>query len=203
MHRKIIAVLGIPWGGELLDRNQGFHILYGGIDSNDVTNRVRDANGVMANIADRMSNEMACYATPYDFTLPQEERKLFPHVELTFEPKDVNGFEIVETTEAIKKNIVHLHEHVLGEQLSPDDPEIQRTYDLFVAIWEEGRAGMKAPEDPELGLPYSQDLPYPCADYGYIGEENENNVTSDPNYTVRAWMGVMSYLLSDYSFLYE
>ena len=31
----------------------------------------------------------------------------------------------------------------------------------------------------------------------------EQQVVDDPNYTVRAWMAVMAYLLSDYRFLHE
>ena len=31
----------------------------------------------------------------------------------------------------------------------------------------------------------------------------EQQVTEDPDYTVRAWMGVVTYLLGDYRFLYE
>ena len=31
----------------------------------------------------------------------------------------------------------------------------------------------------------------------------ENRITQDNDYTVRAWMGVLAYMLSDYRFLHE
>src|SRR5262249_17490162 len=160
-----------------------------------------DPNGVMVNIADRMANEMSCLAVPRDFMLPMNERKLFPKVELTFEPKDANGFDILPIQQSIKENIQYLHWHVLGEQLEIDDPEIQRTFNLFVSIWDDGKLNMDKPD----GTGYSRNLPYRCQvnqDY-WTGRDlpEDQRVTEDATYTIRAWMGVMSYLLSDYNFI--
>jgi nucleoside-diphosphate-sugar epimerase len=41
-----------------------------------------------------------------------------------------------------KANIQHLHERILGEKLDIDDPEIDRTYQLFLETWKEGSASM-------------------------------------------------------------
>ena len=46
----------------LLNSNE-YKILYGGIDSDDVTERITDPNGIMANIQMRMANELACLST--------------------------------------------------------------------------------------------------------------------------------------------
>jgi len=53
----------------------------------------------------------------------------------------------------------------------------------------------------------SQDLPYRCQvredpNTG-IELENEERLRRDENYTIRAWMAVVTYLLSDYRFLHE
>ena len=36
-----------------------------------------------------------------------------------------------------------------------------------------------------------------------VGLPEELRVTEDPDYSVRAWMAVVTYLLSDYNFVYE
>ena len=215
LHRKVWAVTGYPWRPEAYDgdgntndyllRGDVYRLLYGGIDSVDVIQRIDEPNGIMANISDRMANEMSCMTVPRDLALAQEERLLFPHVELTFEPKDANGFDVAPAIQAIKQNIQYLHKRVLGESLSIDDPEIQRTFDLFVATWQEGKAGM-AKEEGEEGFIY-ESLPGACqvhSDY-WTREDlpEEQRLTQDEQYTVRAWMSVMTYLLSDFKFLYQ
>jgi hypothetical protein len=106
--------------------------------------------------------------------------------------------------------VQHLHKYVLGEDQALDDPEIERTYQLFVALWDDGQKGMA---DPAMG--YGTSLPWQCQvhkDYwvvSNVGWDNapdlpdDQKLTEDENYTIRAWMGVVSYLLSDYAFLYE
>jgi len=211
LNKKITAVLGYPWRGGpyeqdvLLNRNT-YRLLYGGIDSGDVTKRVVEPNGIMANIIDRMANEMACRAVPRDFQKSQEERMLFKHVESSFEPKDSNGFEIAPSVEAIKKQIQFLHKHVLDERLDINDPEIQRTYDLFIQTWQAGKDGM-ASSDEMVKAQFSQELPYPCRVHKDYWTETdlpeEEQLARDEKYTIRAWMAVMTYLLSDYAFVYE
>jgi len=211
LNKKITAVLGYPWRGgpyeqdALLNRNV-YRLLYGGIDSGDVTKRVVEPNGIMANIIDRMANEMSCIAVPRDFQKPTEERVLFKHVEATFEPKDSNGFEIAPSVEAIKKQIQFLHKHVLDERLDINDPEIQRTYDLFIQAWQAGKDGM-ASSDETVKAQFGEDLPWPCRvhqDYWTEADlPEEEQLARDEKYTIRAWMAVMTYLLSDYAFVYE
>jgi hypothetical protein len=200
LDRKIEAVLGFAWERngrrQLLSTNE-MMIFYGGIDSNQITKRITEPNGVMASIATRMANEMSCLAVPQDFTHDAADRRLFPHVEMSFVPEDDNGFEVPGAVERIKDNIRHLHQHILGEEVS--SVELERTYALFVDTWREGRAGVidetidrdswncRAERDPITG----EDLP------------EERRVRRDEDYTMRAWMAVVTYLLSDYDFLYE
>lgn len=210
LHRKIWAVTGYPWregrfGGDYLLRGDRYRLLYGGIDFVDVTQRIGEPNGIMANVADRLANEMSCVSVPRDFSLPQEERLLFPYVDLSYEPKDANGFEVGPAVEAIKKNIQYLHKRVLGENLAINDPEIERTYKFFLETWDEGRKGMDKAEDDPTRL--SSQLPGSCQVYDdYWTEEalaEGDEIVNDENYTIRAWMGVVTYLLSDFRFLYQ
>jgi hypothetical protein len=210
LHRKVWAVTGYPWregryGGDYLLRGDRYRLLYGGIDFADVVQRIGEPNGIMANVADRLANEMSCVSVPRDFALSQEERLLFPYVDLSYEPKDANGFEVGPAVEAIKKNLQYLHKRVLGENLAIDDPEIQRTYKLFLETWDEGKKGMDLPEGDPGRL--SGQLPGQCQVYDDFWTEEpyaeDQVVVNDENYTIRAWMGVMTYLMSDFRFLYQ
>ena len=200
LNEKIRAVTGQYWSdgdgdAYLLDDDE-YMLLYGGIDSDDVTARMTEPNGIMTGVQYRMANEMACRVTALDFTSPKQERRLFPYVELDFLPT-ANGFAVPEVEAAIRKNIQYLHWHVLGERRELDDPEIDRTYELFMATLEEGQAKLAAGElDGWLRC---------RAEHDAAGVElsEEDAITDDPNYTVRAWMAVVTYLLADYAFLYE
>lgn len=211
LNRKIQAVLGYPWrdykyGNDFLLRGDQYRLLYGGIDSADVTTRVTAPNGIMSNIIDRMSNEMSCMAVPRDFYKEKEDRKLFPFVDVSHSPKDKNGYEIPAAVEAIKKNIQHLHKLILGERLDINDPEITRTYQLFLDTWQAGQDGMSS-SDPMVKDRYSDSLPGECrvySDYWTDAPVPEGTaIDQDQSYTIRAWMAVTSYLLSDYAFVYE
>jgi hypothetical protein len=154
---------------------------------------------------------MSCLAVPRDFYNPHAtQRRLFPHVEITHSPKDANGYAIDEAEAAIKENIRYLHKHILGEYLEPGDPEIDRTYEVFVNAWDAGQAAMDLPEEDPNRV--GEQIEWVCqvrsADWwqsGYEGDElpEEERLASDPDYTIRSWMAVTSYLLSDYAFLHE
>ncbi|MBL9100733.1 MAG: DUF1588 domain-containing protein [Myxococcales bacterium] len=205
LERKIEAVTGYPWSPGpdqtpyLLNMNE-YRIFYGGIDSNSITERISEPNGIMANISLRMANEMSCISTARDFSADPSDRLLFPYVEPTYLPEDMNQFAVPAVNDAILANIQHLYEHVLGERYDLDDPEIQEVKNLYVNIWRTGRNAVVAGTE-------SADLAGPCRatnDY-WTGKDlpEEQRVTADPNYTIRAWMGVLTYMLSDYKFLHE
>ncbi len=200
---KIAAVTGLRWARSW-DRTDylmsDYKILYGGIDSDSVTERLTTPNGIMANLGWRMANEVACTVTAMDFNKPEGERLLFPEVMVGDMPETPSGDDVPAAIERIRANIKHLHAQVLDERLEDDDPELERTYELFYETWKEGSAKVESEElgrnltwacqarvDPETG----EDLP------------DEERLNQDEGYTIRAWMAVMTYLLSDYGFLYE
>ena len=203
LDRRIRAVTGYNWrwyysGSSALTTT--YRMLYGGIDSNGVTKRINQPNGLMAAIARRMANGQPCNAVARDFVLRAEDRRLFPLVESTFEPETIDGFVIEEATERIRANIRYLHEHVLGERLSMNDPEIDHTYQLFYDVWKEGRQAVENGDEPETlygvcrgTTNFETREPIP----------EDRRVTHDRNYTLRAWSAVLTYLLSDYRFLYD
>lgn len=81
-------------------------------------------------------------------------------------------------TAAIRNNIQYLHKQILGEEITNTDPEIDRAYQLFLSVRAQNNTT----------------LPNACRNGG---------ITSDATRTVLPWMAVISYMLSDYKFLFE
>jgi len=212
LNRKIENVIGLPWTPQydrfgtpnLLSRqgDNGYRMLYGGIDSENVTQRITHPNGIMANVIERMGLEVGCNVVAAEFSLPATERKLLGLVDPTIEPEDVNGYAIPQSVDLIKQNIAFLHERLLNEKLDASSPELERTYQLFLETWREGK---KAISDETQGADY----PYECrAGINYLtgeafAEDDPAVFTDDALFTGRAWMTVIMYLLTDYAFVYE
>ncbi|MBX3126921.1 MAG: DUF1588 domain-containing protein [Polyangiaceae bacterium] len=196
--RKIQAVTGLPWartsgGYKVHLLTTDYRILYGGIDSDDVTMRLTVPNGVMANVGWRMANEVACQTTAWDLSLSKHsDRFLFPYVTVDDTPES--------NAASIRKNIQYLHAHILGEALPAGDPELERTYELFVATLAEGQAKLAS---QELGASLSTACRARRNPYTEQDLPTDQRLEQDPDYTVRAWTAVISYLLADFGFLYE
>ena len=192
LSRKIQAVAGLRWGGTGTDLLLGdYKILYGGIDSFDVTQRLGDINQIMASVATRMALEVACTATAFDFSKPAEERLLFPLVD-TADTPEINE-------DAIRNNIVHLHDRILGEAVGPNDASVNASYKLFADTYAQGvQALIDETESTSLGS--CQALKDPTTNTDLPAERQ---IKTDDTYVIRAWQAVVIYLLSDYKFLYE
>jgi hypothetical protein len=200
LNRKILAVTGVRWRkhynwDERHDwLEEDYPILYGGIDSDATITRLTAPNGIIASVASRMANEMACSVTAWDFTKPKAERQFFPNIDLTEAP-ELAGHTVDGSVANIKKNIQYLHQLFLDEDLEVSDPEIERTYQLFLDTWH------------ELSQSGNTDIVWDCSgrwnpiDGSDLPDDVQ--IKDDPNYTLRSWMAVMTYLMSDYKFLYE
>jgi len=147
-----------------------------------------------------MATQVACKSTARDFIIAPASRRLFPFVEVSYEPQTADGFAVPEVEQKIKENIQYLHYRLLGESLPLEHDEIAATYSLWVDTWKEGKAGHALGEIPT-------NLHWACwANRDFWTNEvlpNDIRLYQDPNYTIRSWMAVMSYLLSDYRFLYQ
>jgi hypothetical protein len=180
LERKIAAVFGEKWG-KLDDQ---WALLYGGIDSKEVTERATDPSGAIGAIQRTMSNDVACRHVARDFARPASERLLFPHIDPTVAP-GVSP----ENDEKIRLAVVHLHERVLGRNDALDSEEVARTFELFSDLIQDAQAtsGLEKRE-----IYYCRPNP-----------ENSGPEADDPLYTIRAWRGVVTYLLRRPEFLYE
>ncbi len=182
LERKLTAIFGKKWG-RLTDREAKLKILYGGIDSKAVTERLSDPSGAMGAIQRILANDIACKNVAPDFSLAPEKRRLFPNIE----PDVVPGAD-TESDKKIRLAIIHLHELLLGRFDKIDDSEVQRTYDLFAGIVEEAKTHSNiAPVES-----------YSCQTLADVTPRDP-----DPHYTIRAWRAVVTYLLRQHEFLYE
>src|SRR5204863_4182584 len=177
VERKVNAIFGQRWN-KLQDQ---LAVLYGGIDSKEVTERAVDPSGAMGAIQRILANDVACKHTVRDFALKPEQRRLFPGIE----PGVLPGSS-AEADAAIRRAIVHLHKLVLGRHDAVDSAEVTRTFDLFAGIVADARAA-KGVDKVE----------------SYTCRSNVPDAPADPAYTIRAWRGVLTYLLRRPEFLYE
>lgn len=180
IERKVQAIFGKPWGR----LNDSYAILYGGIDSEEVTERLTDPSGAIGALQRILANDVACKNVAADFALPASQRRLFPGIE----PDVVPMKDSPESEQKIRAAIVHLHQYVLGRDNQPDDPEVEQTYRLFVGIIDDAQS-VERLEPIES---------YFCKSTGQDGPRDP-----DPHYTLRAWRGVVTYLLRQHDFLYE
>jgi hypothetical protein len=177
LDRKVTAVFGRAWGR----MDEQLTMLYGGIDSKEVTERGTDPSGAMGAIQRILANDVACRQTALDFSRPQPDRRLFRFVE-----PDVIPGESTEADAKIRRQIAFLHERILGRYDAADSVEVDRTYRLFSGIVADAAAtkGIEAQEN------------YAC-------RRELATPLSDTKYTVRAWRAVVTYLLRRPEFLYE
>ena len=194
LNRKLIALTGKIWHGTWSsDQNQlteNFYGFYGGIDSDGVTDRSPEMNALMATVIERYSNEMVCTIVVDEFESADQDRLLFSGLTVNDLP-DVTG----ETK--IKTAITHL----ISRLWSPADAtsvEVDAAYNLFVALRNE-----RIDNGATIYLATNAD--------GEANDEHDEfcildwdtpGITNDSNHVLRPWMGLLSYLLSDYRMLY-
>lgn len=177
IERKVAAIFGQRWG-KLTDQ---LAMLYGGIDSKEVTERAADPSGAMGSLQRILANDVACKHTLRGFAREPNERLLFAGIE----PDVVPGAS-PEADASIREAIANLHERILGRQDAADSAEVDRTFQLFAGIVSDAKE-QKGIENRE----------------SYYCRNNVPDAPSDPHYTIRAWRGVITYLLRRQEFLYE
>ena len=100
--QKTAALTGFRWGRRqpqtrsephkerwslLTDAIDGYRLLYGGIDSDGVTERARDITSTMAGVAQSHAAQTSCPVVLKEFyLLPDEDRRLFAGVEVATSP---------------------------------------------------------------------------------------------------------------------
>lgn len=218
LDRKIASLLGFEWRRTLdnyykdIERsstsrlNKTFHQIYGGIDSDSTTTRLRSPNGLMGAMQLRMANELACYAVPRDFWLPESQRRLFRFVDHEMSPYDDTGAIDESVMTRVRQNIQFLHVYLLGEELSIGSEELLISEQLFMGSLNRGRQMILASggEWSDISLPSDCDVTKDFNGRQLSEKEGpDNRLREDRQYVIRAWMALVAYLLADYKFLYS
>ena len=90
---------------------------------------------------------------------------------------------------AIRGAIAYLHEKILGRYDAVDSAEVERTLKLFANIVKDASKLKGHDKRENYFCRNNRDAPGPMPE--------------DPHYTIRAWRGVVTYLLRRSEFLYE
>lgn len=218
LDRKIESLFGFDWRGSLdsyykdRDRsyasklNNTYHQIYGGIDSDSVTTRLKSPNGLMGAMQIRMANELACYAVSRDLWTDPQTRRLFLFVDKESTPYDELGNIDESVMLQIRQNIQYLHTYLLSEGLAFDSAEFKATEQLFMNTLNRGRQLIlnSGGDRSDVNLPDNCDVTVDFQGQRLKDVNGEDlRLYQDRQYVIRAWMAVVAYLLSDYKFLYS
>ena len=180
LYRRVLFIFGarLPIDRTDPDQRRSTYLLYGGIDHAQVTTRAVTPNGIIGALMRIHGHQISCRVALKEFWGGQAEGvRLFPFVDHT-------------TTDevAIRDNLVWLHQLILGQYLARDDPEINRSFNLFQDTVRDGALRVAAGEEDSR-------LIYDC--------RAEQAVPDDPDYLMRGWQAVIYYLVLRPEFLLQ
>ena len=217
LSRKTAKTTGFTWGnryneylrsysGNLSDQ---YRLYYGGIDSDGIIKRSEDITSLMAAVAQSHAFESACPIIMHEYLLADVDRLLFSGVDRNTTPlTDEN---------AIKRQLVRLHERMLGEMVNLDGPEIKTSYQLLVDTWQSkqgsdiefpGNTLCNWSQDQEFfnGLVNTpiiiDDEGFRDFNYDAINAFLSTTDMSDSNQMLKTWVVMMVYFMTDYRYLY-
>ena len=190
----------------------GYQLLYGGIDSDGIIERTGDMTAMMAAVAQSHAAEVSCPIVRREFYYwPEAERLLFD---------GITKYDSPLTSElAIREKIADLHQRLLGVTVAADSPDVDEAYDLFVEVWarkreSEGSSFSDSTFNCQTGadhlyfeglvddlVTYNENG-HSQVDFGRIREYDRSVLKEDPEHTVRTWVVMLAYLLTDYRYLY-
>ena len=225
--RKTAAITGVQWGRETgsnrvfyfgswpSDLTTGYRLLYGGIDSEGITERARDLTSVMAGVTKRHAVEVACPVVLRDFyLLPDAQRWLFGGIKPTERGAD-----------AVKAKLVELHDKLLGVRVKADSADVEAAYQLFDEVSKRGKTAGKdwfewwrcnmglddlyfdgILDDIVVRREHPGGGTWDDLDWGRLDEfmarRDSSGDFSDPHHTAQAWVVVLMAMMMDYRYLY-
>ena len=203
-----------------------YRLMYGGIDSEAVTERARDMTSVMLAVAETHAVEASCPIILREFyLLEDDQRRLLGGIDETVSPATDEG------ADAIKRKLADLYEMLMGVQVGVESEDVRAAWDLFMDVW------MRHGNVADRGFLFDRQCAY-WADIRYFdgildgaaglqtvtstyanGEEREVQfygldlelvheflyqevAPKDPEGIAAAWVVVVAFLLSDYRYLY-
>lgn len=100
-------------------------------------------------------------------------------------------------SQAIKTQIQHFHQRMLGEAVSRSDPEVEAVYQLLLETWLERQTHT---ENNRAWSSPSEECLFPRQIHH---EDWESGLGSDPQQMIYAWTSVMHYYLTHFDYLHE
>ena len=213
---------------ELLEE---YYFIYGGIDSDDLTVRPHELNTLMSSVVMRMANELSCSIVYNEFSQSAGQRRYFGSVTPSTVPSFYSGYDnmssryrddvvnsLTVNETAIRQTLQTLHKVLLNESLDINDAEIDASLALWTEVWRYRldnnsssalyHNGSGTSSDEHCFVSNAEDMAF-----GINQEINRGALFSsirseyghfyNPEQTLRAWIAVMTYLLSDYRFIHE
>ena len=149
VERKVAAVFGEKWGrlhGEMA-------MLYGGIDSKEVTERATDPSGAMGAIQRILSNDVACKQRGPRLRPPAGRAAAVPRHRAGRACRAPRR----RATRRSARRSSHLHERILGRYDAADSAEVERTFKLFAGIVEDAKEQKGIEKQEIYSLPAGTD----------------------------------------------
>ena len=122
--------------------------------------------------------------------------------------------------DGIRDKLVELHETLLGVEVTPYSPDVDAVFNLFVDVMERGQ-GLKEEYFPGWECDFRNDIyffdgilddivierrnewgPYHGFDGDRVDALMDRTDFSDVHYGARTWLVVLTYLLTDYRYLF-
>jgi hypothetical protein len=191
LDRKTEAVTGFRWYEQVylgVDNSQltdAYRLFYGGIDSDGVTSRATAMTALMSTVVEAQPLQMGCVLVGIEFQFPQANRTIFTEVNKSQHEGNAE--------QAVRAQLVRMHERFLGETLAPDHPEIDRALQLFTETRVE-RILLGYPA--RLNGSSQESCPFQIIDT--TGWD-----ISDPAHTLNTWVSMLIYYMTDYRYVYE
>ena len=199
---------------DLLTHPEGYRLVYGGIDSEAVTERAGDMTATMAAVAQSHALASSCAIVQREFLLwPDEDRRLFGGIDQNVSPISGRG------ARRIREKLVELHEKLLGVIVSADSPDVEAAFRLFVETWNHKRNTrewrgewidceiddhwyFEGIADDVLQTNEDGDLEYSWRREDEILDDADWNDRGRRDPIVQTWVVVLAYLLTDYRYLF-
>lgn len=221
LNRKMLAVFGEPYTNTRFDDRPNrllgdYNLMFGGIDSDMVTQRMTTVNTMMMQVTNRMGNEFTCRYLFDQFLLPANERFLFKGIELTDVPlmptrerigRDEIYNRLQVNPQGIQQQIVDLYWVLFGKQYELDHVEITSAYQLFLDVWHmrinDDRFGSSVRTSTNIveNEPYEEYCQLPNSNL--VPDMYTTEPFLNPQQTFRSWSAVLMYMMTDYEFLHR
>ena len=212
---KTLALTGVQWGRLKPSTSFGgndafttekhalttdYAILYGGIDSDGVTERARDLTSVMLGVAKRHAVKLSCPVVLREFyLLPDRHRLLFDGIDPTDSPADPAGEAL------IRAKLVDLHDKLFGVAVGPASSEVSAAYGFFVDVWNRKRASAGPREDLFVGGTGGLACDLAIDEYYFESlplDALAGSDLADPDHVARTWVVMLAALLMDHRYLH-